>query len=173
MPDRKPDNIVLNALMKEWNLNNQSAQMQREVKAILMELSPEAQLGLRNEPKLQVEIAAGGLDMVWAYFPAHRRRWIARRFTIKPATRVLLVLGSQMFHKSKRTIQNTCTGRTLDATDCLRDHLGHALLYLRRPKARNECVDAEREWKECCAGGEPKSRLRRSAKNKRATPARK
>jgi hypothetical protein len=31
--------------------------------------------------------------------------------------------------------------------DCLRHHLGHTLLYLDKPKARNGCADADRKWR--------------------------
>jgi len=30
---------------------------------------------------------------------------------------------------------------------CLRDHLGHVLLYLRSPKAKNDCLAAMKEWR--------------------------
>jgi hypothetical protein len=74
---------------------------------------------------------------VWAYFPVHRNRLIARRLQPKPQTRVLLVLSAADFAKEP--------ARTLE--DYLRDHLGHVLLYLRSPKARNECRDAMQEWR--------------------------
>jgi hypothetical protein len=133
-------------LMRQWGLDNQSAKFQREVRAVLMELDTPIQLLLRNEPRLQVEVVKGwGPETVWAYFPMYKARSIAKRFRLKSTTRVLLVLGSRMFHERTRRI----TGQ--DATHHLRDHLGHALLYLRQPKARNECLDAEREWKDCSA----------------------
>ena len=204
MPNRNPDTVV-NALLKEWDLNNQSAQMRREVKAVLMELSPWAQPLLRNEQRLQVEVIDGRND-AWAYFPVDQSEveklrqvsedeilklaemaeenpeesWedllgLNRRLflvgtvpgcrihrepvALNPTTRVLLTLGSQMFNGRYRDKEGSGAAG-------LRDHLGHALLYLRDPDARNECVDAEREWEECCAGGEPKSRLRKSAKNR-------
>ncbi len=140
-PPSKSD-FYVNLLIEEWGLKSQSAKFQREVKRVLMELHPEIHLFLRNHPKLQVEISKGGPEGVWAYFPVHSRRWVARRFKLKPTTRVLLVLTSQMF--DERTRKRT----GFDATHHLRDHLGHTLLYLRQPKARNHCADAMREWKQ-------------------------
>lgn len=138
----KIDSYV-NLLMQEWGLDKQHAKFQREVKAVLMELSIQAQLFLRNEPRLQVEVVKG--NDVWASFPMHKLRSEAKHFRLRPTTRVLLVIGSQLFAERSRK----STG--YDATEHLRDHLGHTLLYLRSPKARNECVDAWREWKECCS----------------------
>lgn len=73
---------------------------------------------------------------VWAYFPVHRRRYIARLFPAKPETRVLLVFGPTDGGREPVKVFE----------DHLRDHLGHVLLYLRSPKARNECPDAMKEW---------------------------
>jgi len=74
---------------------------------------------------------------VWAYFPIHRKRTVAQLFPPKPETRVLLVFGPP---KAK--------GETVRFfEDALRDHLGHVLLYLRSPKARNNCPNALREWR--------------------------
>ena len=61
----------------------------------------------------------------------YRRRVAAQTYRPKPATRVLLVFSESM----------------KQSDDELRDHLGHALLYLRSPKAHNECSDAGREWR--------------------------
>jgi hypothetical protein len=77
---------------------------------------------------------------IWAYFPVHHRRLIARKLHASAKTRVLLVLGVSHFEKNSAKLLK----------DQLRDHLGHALLYLRDPKAQNECVDAEREWEASC-----------------------
>jgi hypothetical protein len=49
-------------------------------------------------------------------------------------TRVLLVFGADR-------------GGKLEFEDHLRDHLGHVLLFLRDPDARNDCPDATREWR--------------------------
>jgi hypothetical protein len=126
-------------LIRKWRLGKQPTSFRRTVEKVLMELCAEALLILRSDPRLQVEIAPGGPEDVWAFFPMHRRRLIARDFPPKPSTRVLLVLRSQMFDKRCADI---------DGVECLRDHLGHTLLYLWNPKARNECADAAREWRE-------------------------
>jgi hypothetical protein len=73
---------------------------------------------------------------VWAYFPVHRRRLVARNIRLNPATRVLLVLSKPEIEKQPLRLTR----------DQLRDHLGHTLLYLRSPRSRNECKDAMREW---------------------------
>jgi hypothetical protein len=74
---------------------------------------------------------------VWAYFPVHRRRYVARLFPPKPETRVLLVFSTAGAEKERRKVFE----------DQIRDHLGHVLLYLRSPKARNDCPDAMKEWR--------------------------
>jgi len=72
------------------------------------------------------------------------RRLSLTRIKLRSSTRIVLELGSQMFNGRRR-------GSTRhDVTIHLRDHLGHVLLFLRDPEARNECEDAEREWKKCC-----------------------
>ena len=74
---------------------------------------------------------------VWAYFPVHRRRYVARLFPPKPETRVLLVFSTASAENERRKVFE----------DQIRDHLGHILLYLRSSKARNDCPDAMREWR--------------------------
>lgn len=78
----------------------------------------------------------GPAARLWAYFPVYRLRLIARKLQPKPETRVLLVLSTA--HFDRQPVRRSC--------DELRDHLGHVLLYLRKPKARNECADALAEW---------------------------
>jgi hypothetical protein len=77
-----------------------------------------------------------GFHSVWAYFPIHRGRRLVQGLHPKPATRVLLVFNAA---ECDATPVKLLQGY-------LRDHLGHVLLYLRKPKARNECGDAYREW---------------------------
>ncbi len=126
-------------LIKEWGL--QSHPQKRLIRRVLGEMHAEAQLILRNEPKLQVEIHPKAPFSVWAFFPAHRRRFIVIRFNLqlKPTTRVLLLLSTK--HQDNDS----------QFQDHLRDHLGHVLLYLQSPRSRNECQDAEREWRQACA----------------------
>ena len=74
---------------------------------------------------------------MWAYFPVHRRRIISQELKPEPSTRVLLVIDTGAFgRESMKQFQEN-----------LRDHLGHVLLYLHRPTARNECPDAQKKWK--------------------------
>ncbi len=123
-------------LMDEWRMREYSGRVQGCVGLVLRELSGEALLALRD-PKLEIIVMPEADFSVWAYFPIHRRRTIAQRLRPKPATQVLLVLSETHFVKQALT----------RSKDELRDHFGHALLYLRNPKARNECADAEREWR--------------------------
>jgi hypothetical protein len=74
--------------------------------------------------------------VVWAYFPIYNRRRIARGLKPKQGTRVLLVVSVAGFDSNKREFFR----------ECLQDGIGHVLLYLRAPKAQNNCVDAMKEW---------------------------
>ena len=75
----------------------------------------------------------------WAYFSVYARRRVAKRYHTKAATRVLLVLSIPVLK-----------GRDYsDIIACLRDAFGHALLYLRSPKAWNDCDAAMAEWRSC------------------------
>jgi hypothetical protein len=105
-------------------------------------LSPEALLSLKRAPKLEVMVLPEAGYSVWAYFPVHRRRGIAQELRPKPATRLLLVLSEKHFQEQPVKLSE----------NHLRDHLGHMLLYLRSPKAPNECSDALREWRSNLAG---------------------
>lgn len=109
------------------------------MRRVLGELSPSAQMILRRNPKLQVVAVSETGFSVWAYFPVHRKRQIVRdlRIELKPTARVLLVICEKLIEQQ--------SARLTDAE--LRDHLGHALLYLRSPKSQNECADAAREWR--------------------------
>ena len=73
---------------------------------------------------------------VWSYFPAHRRRRIAKHVVLKPPTRVVLVI-----------CEPGVESRPHEKTEGeLRHHLGHAILYLHDPKSPNTCADAVNEW---------------------------
>jgi hypothetical protein len=128
-------------LMAEWGMENCSPRLQACMRRVLGELGIEAQITLRNNPKLQVIVLPEAVHNVWACFPAHRKRWVVRHFKIKlkPTARVLLLVGENRIEQQSARMNNIN----------LRDHLGHVLLYLRFPKARNECTDALREWEEC------------------------
>ena len=123
-------------LMDKWQMRECSDRILGCLRRVLGELTSEALLALRD-PKLEVMVMPEPGFSVWAYFPVHRKRSIARKLTPKPATRVLIVLGEEQF--GKQSVRRS-------AND-LRHHFGHTLLYLRSPRARNDCVDAEREWR--------------------------
>jgi hypothetical protein len=121
-------------------LETRSNRVRRCLKRVLDEMIPEAQLCLRDR-RLQIEVIpqSWGMGEVWAYFPVHRRRMIAKQVSLKPTTRVLLVI-------CKPGVEARPLKRTEEE---LRHHLGHVLRYLERPKWRNECKDAEKAWREC------------------------
>jgi hypothetical protein len=111
------------------------------MRRVMAELTADGQMFLRFNSALEV-IARPSADFsVWAYFPVHRRRRVVRELAadgirLKPTTRVLLLIGEKQVKQQSSSL-----------TDAeLRDHLGHTLLYLRKPRANNECKDALREW---------------------------
>ena len=88
--------------------------------------------------------SGGVLVGVWAYFPMHRNRQFTTTATrisevidVRYTTRVLLVLSGKVISSRARS----------ETMAELRDHLGHTLLYLSHPRARNDCPDAMREWR--------------------------
>jgi hypothetical protein len=132
------DTFLVGLLMAEWGLTDHSEKLKKCVRRVLTELCTSSQLVLRRNPKLQVVVLSDAHFSVWAYFPVHHRRMVVRQFRIRlnPTTRVLLVFSETQVEQQP--------ARKTNAE--LRDHLGHVLLYLRRPKAQNECKDAWREW---------------------------
>lgn len=154
-------------LLQEWGISKRSRRLHDCLRRVLRELHPQALMVLRREPKVEVICGSAADYAVWAYFPMHpalqiakqrrpksgsmaelvsalragvsdiyKRRLIASQYRPKPATRVLLVLSEKHFEKQP-------LGRSKDE---LRDHLGHTLLFLRSPRAPNECSDAQRKW---------------------------
>lgn len=117
-------------------MGEQPERLQSCVRRVLNELHLQALL-LLKDPRLEVMVVPEYVHSVWSYFPIHRRRIVARDLQPKPETRVLLLFSLTQFEKETEKFFETC----------LRDHLGHALLYLHDPKAPNECPDAMREWK--------------------------
>jgi hypothetical protein len=111
------------------------------MRRVLGELTAEGQLFLEGHPFLEVLVRPSAAFSVWAYFSVHRRRSVVRELAtegipLKPTTRVLLLIGEEQVLRQPDSLTEAE----------LRDHIGHALLYLRRPRARNECKDALREW---------------------------
>ena len=136
--------------LKWLDVRTRSARVTNCLRRVFSELHPEVLLALRDK-RLQVEVVERYVRIerddgtsflfdshlsVWAYFPVHRRRLVARNIRLNPATRVLLVLSKPEIEKQPLRLTR----------DQLRDHLGHTLLYLRSPRSRNECKDAMREW---------------------------
>src|SRR5260370_38092636 len=117
-------------------MSKQHRRIQTCVRKILNELDAEALQSLRD-PRFEVIVTPVtiGFGSVWAYFPVHRKRWIARKLSPKPQTRVLLVLSTAGFEDEPV--------RGLE--DYLGDHLGDTLLYLRDPKARHDGGDEQQE----------------------------
>lgn len=136
--ERGEVNGIVDLLLSEWKLDI-PGKLQRCMRKVLGELSCEAQLRLKSEPRLQVAVKKDAPLSIWAYFPVHRARLIVSGQ--KPEARVLLLISRSMVES--QTMKLTC--------DQLRDHLGHALLYLRSPRAPNECANAAREWRKSCA----------------------
>jgi hypothetical protein len=65
------------------------------------------------------------------------KRLLAQGMRLNPRTRVLLAFCTA-----------TCESTPVKVLqDQIRDHIGHVLLYLRDPKARNGCPEAMREWR--------------------------
>jgi hypothetical protein len=124
-------------LIDEWRIPESPRRLRSCLRRVLRELEVEALLTLGREPRLEVIVCPEDGLGVWAYFPIHRRRLIAQQCKPRPATRGLLVFNVPVIAKQPTTVTE----------DQMRDHLGHMLLYLRSPKARNECIDAQREWR--------------------------
>jgi hypothetical protein len=125
-------------LLDEWGVDKQSLSLKACVRRVLSELSIDAHLTLRREPRLQVVILPESVPgfRVWSYFPIYERRSIVQQLadigiSTRPSTRVLLVISETLSE---------------DEADYLRDGLGHVLLYLRSPRATNDCDAAMREW---------------------------
>jgi hypothetical protein len=152
--------------MQEWGMEAASKRFQRILRRVLNELYP-GSLVLLKDPRLEVRVVSDPVEATaWAYFPVHRRRLIAQELKPKAQTRVLLVLNGLHFEDY----------RVAYVMDCFRDALGHVLLYLRSPKAQNECSDAMREWRACAWRPqelEEFARLRRDAAKRSASSRRK
>jgi hypothetical protein len=150
-----PSGTYVDFRMDEWRMGEQPRRIQVSVRRVLSELSVESLMRLKD-PKLQVVISPTTIHDTWAYFPIHRRRVISHHLTLRPQVRVLLLIGTDFTRQALRRatvvltpeISRQSPGEMKETfEDRLRDCLGHVLLYLRSPKARNECADAWQEWK--------------------------
>jgi hypothetical protein len=72
---------------------NSSPAVEKCLDAVLRELDSDARFDLIDS-RLQLAVLpfAFDTDPVWAYFPVHRRRRIAKFVELRPETRVLLVI---------------------------------------------------------------------------------
>jgi hypothetical protein len=129
---------TVDLLLNEWYINRDQQKLRKCLRRVLGELAAETQLVLRRNPKLQVSVSNKAPFSVWAYFPMHRRRTVLSycEMGLAPGARVLLLINPNIIDSQSQ--RQTC--------DELRDHLGHVLLYLREPKGRNECSDANHEF---------------------------
>ncbi len=115
-----------------------SPDVEKCLDTILRELDSDARFDLIDS-RLQLAVVpfSLGTDPAWAYFPVHRLRRIAKHTQLRPETRVLLVI----FEPDVESLPHE------ETLTKLRHHIGHVLRYLRSPKSKNDCSDAEREWK--------------------------
>lgn len=128
------------SFMNGWSNDYDFPEIEKCFDSVVEELGILAQVALLD-PRLQMEVVPVSSDgfPVHAFFPMHRHRWITKWIEVRPTTRILLLL-------SKPDIEGMPKEEVLKA---LRHHLGHSLLYLREPKAKNECPAADEEWKRC------------------------
>ena len=137
------EDTYVDCRMQEWGMNDCSPRLQTCVRKVLGELSADGLLTLKDS-KLEVTAQPEADHSVWAYFPIHRNRIGSRKLEPRPGTRVMLVLGEGHFERD--------ISKTLE--EYLRNHLGHVLLYLREPRANNDCVAAMKEWRRSARGEE-------------------
>ena len=137
------EDTYVDCCMQEWGMNDCSPRLQTCVRKVLGELSADALLILRDS-RFEVTVQPEAGHSVWAYFPIQRKRMISRKWKPRPEARVLLVLGESHFERD--------ISKTLE--EYLRNHLGHALLYLREPWANNDCAAAMKEWRRSARGNE-------------------
>jgi hypothetical protein len=106
--------------------------------AVLHEL-PGGALRLLRDDRFQVVVVpySTGTGVMRVYFPKSLRR-IAGFVDLRPTTRLVLAINAS-------GVEVRPVGET---EKDLRHTIGHVLLYLREPHAPNECVDADREWKD-------------------------
>ena len=149
-----PIDPLVTLRIQEWGMDKAPGRLRNSVRLVLSELHPTALL-LLKDPKSEVKVIPNPDFSVWAYFPVHRRRLVAREYHPKPETRVLLVLSIPVSNDTPTNVFE----------DEIRDHLGHALLYLRAPRAWNDCDAAWKEWRANCykASGKMPAKPQRSA----------
>ncbi len=116
---------------------------------VLNQIPAETLLTLRREPRLQVEAVLRTPETMWAYFPIRAGQVGDEHLNIQLD---LLVQASKLTLRAKAEILlllRTKMGRGENDPDVMGDmahHFGHLSLYLRNPKAKNNCPDATRVW---------------------------
>jgi len=137
MPAKRYDPIE--DQLRRWKVDTASARLRKCVELVLRSMSLEAVYIMRT-PKLQVAIVEKGLT--WAWFPIYKGRVIVREeaITLQRGAKVLLTL-SEDSSETPVPIKEVC--------QLIAHHFGHVLLYLRAPRQRNECLDADREATRC------------------------
>jgi hypothetical protein len=87
----------VNFLMQKWGMGEQSRRIQTCVRKILNQFERWPPLLVLRDPRLEVMVRADAPMSVWAYFPIHHRRIVARRVQPKTGTRVLLIFKPAAF----------------------------------------------------------------------------
>jgi hypothetical protein len=125
------------AFMNGWSDDYYFPTIEKCLESVVEELGILAQVSLLD-PHLQIEVVpvpSVGFPVL-AFFPIQQHTWITEQIEVRPATEVLLVLSQPDIELL--TVE--------EVTKHLKHELGHALLYLRDPKAQNDCAAAGQEW---------------------------
>jgi len=125
------------SFMNGWTDDYEFPAVEKCFESVVEHLGILAQVALLD-PRLQIEVvpvSSEGFPAL-AFFPIQQHGWITEQIEVRPATEVLLVLS-----------QRDCVRLPMEeVARHLKHELGHALLYLRDPEARNECFSADEEW---------------------------
>ena len=108
----------------------------------LGQIDPLPEAGMQQlciaRPKARISTLAAILGHgVRAHFPVNRRHAYARLFPPKAETRVMLLFSAPDVEREP----------VEQFQDSLRECLGHVMIYLQSPKARNKRPDARKEWR--------------------------
>ena len=123
--------------MNGWTDDYDFPLIEKCFESVVEELGILAQVALLD-PRLQIEVvpfSSNGFP-VWTIFPFDQHKWIKECIEVRPATEILLVLFQPDFDHLPKD----------EAARLLRHELGHVLVHLREPEARDECPAADEEW---------------------------
>jgi|ERR1039458_3936284 hypothetical protein len=125
------------AFMNGWSDDYYFPAIEKCFESVLEELGILAQVSLLD-PRLQIEVVSFRSEgfPVLAFFPVQQHGWITEQIEVRPATEVLVLLSQPEIERLPVKV----------VTKQLKHELGHALLYLRDPKAQNDCSAAGEEW---------------------------